>query len=638
MGELFDDYQPSAKEVAAMFRYDADHKEQNDRTVMNFSIEGAKIEKQGMDIVKSIARKVTLTAMPCNKAAVAEMVSTAPAKPKKDDINELFKTEEVQAEIFKGEIARVKKDEGFGAISGPTSPSLAASELKKDQPKLTVAAPAAPSIGQTRSGKAISPTARIHEYTSFSESDHRDAATAHLNLATKLGSTDFKQAQFHRNKGLLHTGAANTLMDRASKFSTPKVASPNAGKRLTTLHNPAMSNPIRKSEIDSSLFTDEEADALLNRVEDKYFISKTALDYLTQTIKENLKEGDIDTEVRYNTNRSIYLDNRDLDSLKDSMNSVKPRIKIRVRQYSPNSKDWEKVAYVEVKSKEADGSSNKVRIRIHADQIESFVEGKPIECTEDLANINKDITKLLLEKRVRHINHLVALYGFRRQVEVRYERRAYTSKDIRITVDDGLRFVRSNLISDENTLAIKCTSGWVNILQLDHQLKNEGYMILEVKHQGKIPGWVKDCLKKCNAKEVKFSKYCAATACVIETKQISGFVGSAALLREGHEMVKALEAGSGMAAPSQLVGGAVLSKESLEGKKKSKSKWLSRAEEEYNKWYKKEAFESFMAKRMPHLTKGEIRAIGQVMALNKSMTLEKSLSDLLINFNLVSKG
>jgi len=200
MGELFDDYKESAKEVAGMFRYDADHKEQNDKNVMNFSIEGAKIDKQGMDIVKSIARKVTLTAMPCNKAAVAEMVSLAPKKPKKDSIDELFKTEEIKAEIF----------------SGP---------LVKNQPALTVAPPPKP-IGSTKSGKPISATAKIHEYSTFNESDHRDAANVHLGLAAKFGETDFKQAQHHRNKGLLHNSAANTMMDRAKRMTSGKQSAP----------------------------------------------------------------------------------------------------------------------------------------------------------------------------------------------------------------------------------------------------------------------------------------------------------------------------------------------------------------------------------------------------------------------------
>jgi hypothetical protein len=90
-------------------------------------------------------------------------------------------------------------------------------------------------------------------------------------------------------------------------------------------------------------------------------------------------------------------------------------------------------------------------------------------------------------------------------------------------------------------------------------------------------------------------------------------------------MGKSLEAGSGMAAPSQLTQGTALATESLDRKMK-KSKWLARAEEAYSKWEKKEEFRNFMAKSMPHLTKGEIDAIGQVIALKKSVEAEKSLS------------
>lgn len=92
-------------------------------------------------------------------------------------------------------------------------------------------------------------------------------------------------------------------------------------------------------------------------------------------------------------------------------------------------------------------------------------------------------------------------------------------------------------------------------------------------------------------------------------------------------MNKALEAGSAMAAPSQLVQGAALGVESLEGKKqKKKSRWLALAEEQFSQWDKKEQFEKFMKSRMPHLTKGEIVAFGQAMILNKRQEMEKTLS------------
>jgi hypothetical protein len=94
---------------------------------------------------------------------------------------------------------------------------------------------------------------------------------------------------------------------------------------------------------------------------------------------------------------------------------------------------------------------------------------------------------------------------------------------------------------------------------------------------------------------------------------------------------KSLEAGSGMAAPSQLTQGAALAPESLDGKMK-KATWLKRAEQAYSTWEKREEFENFMAKRMPHLTKGEIKAIGQTLALKKSVEAEKKLSKMYTSY------
>jgi len=91
MGELFDSYKDSAKEVAGMFRYDEDHRGKTPTDTIGFSIEGAKISKENMDITRSIARKVTITVLPANKAAIAEMVP--PQADKKDSLDEIFKTE-----------------------------------------------------------------------------------------------------------------------------------------------------------------------------------------------------------------------------------------------------------------------------------------------------------------------------------------------------------------------------------------------------------------------------------------------------------------------------------------------------------------------------------------------------------------
>ena len=88
---------------------------------------------------------------------------------------------------------------------------------------------------------------------------------------------------------------------------------------------------------------------------------------------------------------------------------------------------------------------------------------------------------------------------------------------------------------------------------------------------------------------------------------------------------KAMSAGSGMASPASLSGGAALAPESLDRKMK-KAQWLARAEEAYKVWEKREAFEGFMAKHLPNLTKSEIHVIGATLALRKSMRAEKKLA------------
>jgi hypothetical protein len=104
MGELLDDYKDSAKEVAGMFRYDADRQNQNEHDIIGFSIEGNNLKKEGMTITRSIARKLTITTGPCNKACVAEIMPDQGESQIKDDIDSIFKSEEsFDIQLFKSD-------------------------------------------------------------------------------------------------------------------------------------------------------------------------------------------------------------------------------------------------------------------------------------------------------------------------------------------------------------------------------------------------------------------------------------------------------------------------------------------------------------------------------------------------------
>ena len=161
----------------------------------------------------------------------------------------------------------------------------------------------------------------------------------------------------------------------------------------------------------------------------------------------------------------------------------------------------------------------------------------------------------------------------------------------------------------------------------------------EVKHEGALAGVMGQKGVFSNPKDAMMhaSKYVSAVSNgkVLPRTQVnlpsSDKLPNAAN-KKPTPMVKSLEAGSGMAAPGQLVQGAALVSEDLSGSKKKKSMWLKRAEDAYARWEKREEFRKFMGKSMPNLAKGEIDAIGQVIALKKSMEAEETLEKMFSSY------
>ena len=136
LGRLFDDKKESSKEIAALFRDDAENP--SEPKMVGFSIEGAKVNKEGMTITRSIARKVTITNMPANKTCVAEMIPAK--KASRNDPDSLFKGEieffnpnAKYLEVLQKREKEMNKDvgSGGGAMIGD---SLAMSELAKSAP------------------------------------------------------------------------------------------------------------------------------------------------------------------------------------------------------------------------------------------------------------------------------------------------------------------------------------------------------------------------------------------------------------------------------------------------------------------------------------------------------------------------
>jgi 8-oxo-dGTP pyrophosphatase MutT (NUDIX family) len=291
---------------------------------------------------------------------------------------------------------------------------------------------------------------------------------------------------------------------------------------------------MKKSE---DLTNDEDSHALLNRQEDKYFLARHHLDEVIDTISNRLALGDIDTDTRYNTNRTIYLDNPDLTSFRDCIIKKKPRLKVRIRQYSPNSNGWEEVAYAEFKLKEEDGFTKKIRVRIPAEMVESLCNGEQIVLDEYLVNINKDLDRKLLEARIQAINSVILRQGLKKQVEVRYERRAYTGKNLRITIDDNLRYIDAREVNHDIKQSLQEDPDWQKFSESYIIASWENPVIMEVKSDEGVPSWMKRLLKDVNAKEASFSKYSAAMLTFFRTEQSSGNVLN--MFSEIGEMTKA---------------------------------------------------------------------------------------------------
>ena len=103
--ELFDEEgHEGAKSVAAMARYDKKTDKRQTKRLINFSIEGSRLEKDGADILKCIARKISITIHPCNKVCEAETMDPIEESSDKNLLQDILgKKEESYCKVMKME-------------------------------------------------------------------------------------------------------------------------------------------------------------------------------------------------------------------------------------------------------------------------------------------------------------------------------------------------------------------------------------------------------------------------------------------------------------------------------------------------------------------------------------------------------
>ncbi len=270
--------------------------------------------------------------------------------------------------------------------------------------------------------------------------------------------------------------------------------------------------------------TDEDVNALMNRIEDKYFVDQKYLSKISSELSDRFVFGDIDTDTRFTRNKTIYLDSDDLEFLTDCVDKKLPRTKIRIRQYSPDDEGWEKVAYAEFKIKD-DELTKKIRIRIPDTDIDKMSDGNSLIFSEELVNINRDITRDLLKARVKAINKIIKNKGLRKRIEVQYERKAYSGKNIRITIDNDLSYSDATKITMATKKTIESRDGWGDFVEPYINAASNSPMILEVKtDKSTYPNWLKKLLKSIDAIPTPFSKYAASMITHLKTDNAKGKV------------------------------------------------------------------------------------------------------------------
>jgi hypothetical protein len=137
-----------AQDAVAMLKFDKELNKDDTKQTVGFSVEGSKLDKEGALIKKCIARKISFTNLPCNKACIAEILEAdAEEKPRLISLSDLKlafkKAEDIEIDMKK---ADEKYMVGLAGKLNPKEPSK-----KQTYNKIT------PATGENRPGSEWKP-------------------------------------------------------------------------------------------------------------------------------------------------------------------------------------------------------------------------------------------------------------------------------------------------------------------------------------------------------------------------------------------------------------------------------------------------------------------------------------------------
>jgi len=226
----------------------------------------------------------------------------------------------------------------------------------------------------------------------------------------------------------------------------------------------------------------------------KFVISADVRAALKERLEPELVADANADETAYYPIVSLYYDNDDRDCYWEKIRSVQNRRKFRVRVYGSLDGKLPPTVFIEVKHKQ-DGRGVKRRVRMSLEQALQVGKGQW-----------PDMPLSDMDRRSVHeiIDDLVIRRGFKPVMVMRYDRRAYASKDptsdLRVTYDTGIAYRLDNLdpVPDDNAFT------------KENYLYPEDVSVLEVKITGCIPYWLSKLLAETGCILQSHSKYCNA--------------------------------------------------------------------------------------------------------------------------------
>lgn len=245
------------------------------------------------------------------------------------------------------------------------------------------------------------------------------------------------------------------------------------------------------------------------RIESKFLAYRGRIKGIESLLNSYLEPVDGTKTQGYTRVESIYLETPTLDFYNAALLKPTSRLKLRIRKYL-NSEEQEVPRFIELKYKK-EGISKKKRFRIGEWEENEILEGSTIAVTPHLETLNFQLNRATLYKRVDKLNRIILNETPKMALKVSYDRKAYEGMGLRITIDENLSYeVNSKFLSNiyDSGSRIASMPQWQEGLKMLNNYNPSDLAIIEVKHDGNIPDWLRLGFKNLVLmNDVSMSKY-----------------------------------------------------------------------------------------------------------------------------------